>query len=143
MKSIKKISRLLLLLLISIFSFSIKANAAIPNTTPPIIKSSEKYASTHAYAESGTFRINSGSLEVRNDLNYGTRAVDKYYTGETFNYYYVCEVYDSNHWFKNRYASYVSNSGVRRYVYFMTIQYKDAKGTDVKSTTRMANYQVW
>lgn len=139
MKFIKKIGRSSLLILALALSFPLTANAAIPNVYPPIKPSTDAYTSTHAYAENGTFYINSGSLEVRNNLNYNAPAVANYYRGESFNYGHVVEVSDYNHYLKNRYASYVSYSGARRYVYFMTVYNFNTNPVRQK----MANYEVW
>lgn len=109
----KKILYSLLFTIILIFSLQIRANAAV------ITPSKEPDTQTTYYAESGTFYINSGALQVRNDLNYNSPAIAVYGAGESFNYDYVVEVKDYNHNFTTRFVSYVSSSGVRRYVPFM------------------------
>ena len=129
MKYIKKIISSFLFAIALVASFQISASAAgIASSTEPDTK-------TTSYQEYGTFYINSGTLEVRNDLNYNSTAVATYGAGESFNYDYVVEVKDNNHDFTTRYVSYVSNSGVRRYIPFM--ERRDS------GDTPFANYTVY
>jgi hypothetical protein len=118
-----------------LFAIALVTTFQISASALTIVPSTEQYAKTTYYQEYGTFYINSGTLEIRNDLNYGSRAVDTYGAGESFNYEYIAEVYDSNHNFTNRYAVYESRSGETRYVYFMTV---DSSGRHA-----MANYTVY
>lgn len=140
MKFIKKIYRSMLLFLAIALSVPLSANAAIPNVSPAIVPSKEAYTSTHAYSENGTFQIHSGTLEVRKDLNYNTTPAAYYGAGEKFYYQYVVEVSDYNHYKQHRYASYVTASGLRRYVYFMVVDNYNSSNAVRK---KLANYSVW
>lgn len=129
MNAMKKNFCSLFLIVTLVCSFQMTASAAeIATSTDPNTK-------TTYYAESGTFYIISGSLEVRNNLNRNSLPVATYRAGESFNYDYVVEVKDYNNNFTTRYVSYRSNSGVRRYVPFMT---RRASGDQ-----KWANYVVY
>ena len=140
MRFIKRIYRSMLLFLAIALSVPLSANAAIPNVSPPIVPSKEDYTSTRAYSENGTFQIHSGTLQVRKDLNYNTTPAAYYGAGEKFYYQYVVEVSDYNHYKKHRYASYVTASGLRRYVYFMVV---DNYNSNNPVRKKLANYSVW
>ena len=108
MKTLKKISYSLLLAFALLFSVQINVKAA-PYYPDSYITS---------YSEHGKFIIHSGQMIVRNYPGYNEPVVTTYGAGDTFYYDSIYNFNDTNHYFTNHYASYISNSGIRRYVYY-------------------------
>lgn len=116
MKNIKKISYALLLGVTLLFSFQTNASAAtgVLPTKPPY------EARITWYDESGSFTIHSGQMVVRNYPGFNETTIATYGPGETFYYDRIYDFYDTNHRYTHHYASYISASGVRRYVPYGT-----------------------